>query len=217
MRSSRLRSVLVLTCVLGMYGSSCVARAEVPMRATHAERQGHDQVEHLSGDGELSVDPSRTGVNLGPSHVPQIGEVLAAAYAAAGLDRDPSRWWVRRARLSGLVPWVSVRTGRNTRWQDTGSDVDYGVALEVRATWRLDRLVFEGRELQVASVEAARRRERRQLARDVIRLYFGWQRAIAEDDPIEAGAGAAELDALTDGWFSEALAGRRARRRGGRR
>ena len=45
---------------------------------------------------------------------PPVGEVLAAAYRAAGLDRDPARGWVRRARVAGLVPSVMVRTGRNT-------------------------------------------------------------------------------------------------------
>jgi hypothetical protein len=75
------------------------------------------------------------------------------------------------------------------------------VALEVRATWRLDRLVFDGRELQASSIEAARRRERRGLASRVIRAYFAWRRAASPGHREET---AAELDALTDGWFSEA-------------
>ena len=139
---------------------------------------------------------------------PAIADVLAAAYRAAGLDRDPTRGWVRRARIAGLVPWVTVRTGRNTNWHDNDVVVDHGMALEVRATWRLDRLVFDGRELQVAAVEAARRRERRQLANRVIGLYFGWRRSQGLAAVDEA---AAELDALTDGWFSEVLRERRRR------
>ena len=131
---------------------------------------------------------------------PAIADVLAAAYRAAGLDREPTRGWIRRARLAGLVPWLSVRTGRDTNWQDDDGVVDHGMALEVRATWRLDRLVFDGRELQVASVEAARRRERRQLAGTVIQAYFTWRRARGD-----ASEAAATLDALTDGWFSDAL------------
>jgi hypothetical protein len=75
--------------------------------------------------------------------------------------------------------------------------------------------MFDGRELQVASIEAARRRERRQLASRVIRAYFHWQRmaAAAATRPRWASAAAeaaAELDAFTDGWFSEQLT--RARR-----
>ncbi len=147
---------------------------------------------------------------------PAVGEVLAEAYRAAGLDRDPGRGWVRRARVAGLVPWVSVRTGRNTSWQDLDPDIDRGTTIEVRATWRLDRLVFDGRELQVANIEAARRRERRQLASRVVRAYFRWQRlaGAAASDPrwaARAAEAAAELDALTDGWFAGARA--RAQRR----
>lgn len=143
-------------------------------------------------------------------HGPGVGAVLAAAYAAAGLDRDPKDSWIRRARVSGLVPWVTVRTARDTSWQDDQSEVGHGTSLELRATWRLDRLLFDSRELQVAAVESARRRERRRLAARVIRTYFTWRRAasIASDDERVAtrvAEAAAELDALTDGWFSAQL------------
>ncbi|MEO8699101.1 MAG: hypothetical protein ABI867_03625 [Kofleriaceae bacterium] len=160
-------------------------------------------------DDPDEVDP---GVELRVTvRGPAIAEVLTAAYTAAGLARDPTRGWIRRARLAGLVPWLTVRTGRNTSWQDNDPDVDHGMALEVRATWRLDRLVYDGRELQVASIEAARRRERRRLASRVIRSYFTWRRAVAKPGAaVRADEAAAELDALTDGWFSDTL--RRGRR-----
>jgi len=143
---------------------------------------------------------------------PSVGEVLAQAYRAAGLERDPARGWIRRARVAGLVPWVTVRTGRSTSWQELDPAIDRGTTLEVRATWRLDRLLFDGRELQVASIEAARRRERRQLASRVIRAYFHWQRmagaaAVAPRWTLRAEEAAAELDAFTDGWFSAQRAG----------
>lgn len=192
-------------------------------------------------DDRVEIDPAaRVVVVRGPA----IASVLQAAYRAAGLDRDVSRSWVRRARLAGLIPSVTVRTGRDASWQSDDVSVDHDMALDVRATWRLDRLAFDGRELQVASIEAARRRERRALARRVIQVYFAWQRAArayrgAEAGPAtsdegtsvtdEAGSGdntlsgagnrpstrsraleaAAELDALTDGWFSESLGGSR--------
>ena len=146
---------------------------------------------------------------------PSIGETLAAANAAAGLDRNPAHGWIRRARLAGLIPWVTVRTGRDTRWQDNDPAIAHGTAIEVRATWRLDRLMFDGRELQVSSIEAARRRERRRLASRVIRSYFTWRRAAERTAArpnaamTRADEAAAELDALTDGWFSDELARRR--------
>jgi hypothetical protein len=142
-------------------------------------------------------------------HAPPIADVLGAAYRAAGLDRDPSRSWIRRARIAGLVPWVTVRAGRDTSWQEDEPAIDQRLAFEVRATWRLDRLVFDGRELQVAAIESARRRERRRLASRVIRTYFTWKRASDHRNQIglanRADEAAAELDALTDGWFSEQL------------
>jgi hypothetical protein len=103
-----------------------------------------------------------------------------------------------------------VRTARDTSWQDDHAEVGHGTSLEVRATWRLDRLLFDSHELQVASIEAARRRERRRLATRVIRSYFAWRRAAGvafdpDDDrvTVRVAEATAELDALTDGWFSD--------------
>jgi hypothetical protein len=180
-------------------------------------------------------DDARDAGDGGPVQVgarrsagPLISAVLSAAYAAAGLDRDPGHGWIQRTRLAGLIPWLTVRTTRDTSWQDAHAEVGHGTSLEFRATWRLDRLLFDGRELEVATIEAARRRERARLASHVIRAYYAWRRAAAGttrtgDDRATAridDAGrviddramtrldeaVAELDALTDGWFSEALA-----------
>lgn len=143
-------------------------------------------------------------------HAPPISAVLSAAYTAAGLDRNPGRSWVRRTRLAGLIPWLTVRTTRDTSWQDAQSEVGHGTTLELRATWRLDRLLFDGHELQVASIEAARRRERMRLSSHVIRAYYAWRRAASgptsENRTVSVAERTAELDALTDGWFSEELA-----------
>jgi hypothetical protein len=146
-----------------------------------------------------------------PAHTPTVTAVLTAAYATAGLAHDSSRSWTRRARLSGLIPWLTVRTTRDTSWQDDQSEVGHATTLELRATWRLDRLLFDGRELEVATIETARHRERRRLASRVIRAYFAWRRAAlaaaGSDDraQIRLAEATAELDALTDGWFSDEL------------
>jgi hypothetical protein len=146
---------------------------------------------------------------------PAIAEVLEAAYATAGLDRDPTGSWNRRARIAGLIPWLTVRTGWDASWRDEEpGEVGRSRTFEVRATWRLDRLLFDGREIQISTIDASRRRERRRLASYVIRAYFNWKKvtALATRVParyaIAAEAAAAELDALTDGWFSESLAER---------
>lgn len=148
-------------------------------------------------DDELDEAPRYARIDM-----PHISAVLEAAYRAAGLDRNVGRGFVRRARLAGLVPWLSVRTARDTAWKEIEPEIGRSTTLEVRATWRLDRLMFEPRELQVASLEGARRRERRRLAKQVIRAYFVWREA---QETVKAEEAAAELDALTDGWFSKAV------------
>lgn len=158
--------------------------------------------------GETGDDDTPGGARV-PVLVPPVAGVLTAAYAAAGLDRNPARGFLRRARLAGLAPWVTLRTARDTSWQDAGSAVGHGTSLEARATWRLDRLVFDDHEPQAATAELARRRERRRLAARVIRTYFAWRRAAgsgagSDDDRVivRIAEVTAELDALTDGWFS---------------
>ncbi len=164
------------------------------------ERDRDDGSDRGRGDPSDLGPAGGAAVPGAPGHVrPRVADVIAAAFAAAGLGGRLPGGLPWRARLGGLVPWVSVRTGRDTSWHDEDPDVGRGTTLEVRATWRLDRLVFDGRELQVVALEAARRRERRRLASHVIRTYFTWKRSGSRAD--EA---AAELDALTAGWFSEA-------------
>jgi hypothetical protein len=196
------------------------AAAPASATTTATTRTGGDRGGAITDDPD-GARAARDDLELAgpvvPAAGPAIGAVLSAAYAAARLDHDPGHSWILRARLSGLVPWVTVRTTRDTSWQDNQSEVGHGTTLEARATWQLDRLLFDGRELQIAALEAARRRERRRLANRVIRSYFTWRRAAeaalgAGDERVatRVAEATAELDALTDGWFSDELArGRR--------
>ncbi|MGE3765357.1 MAG: hypothetical protein AB7L94_24055, partial [Kofleriaceae bacterium] len=187
-----------------------VARRAVRRPVAYAEVDGLGESDEDDDDAiDVAGPPTREPPFGAPIVAPPIAEVLAAAYRAAGLDHDVGRGFVRRSRLAGLVPLLTVRTGRDTNWRDDDSNVSRGVTLEVRATWRLDRLVFDGRELQVAALEGARRRERRRLAARVIQVYFAWKRAAAEVGLRPRASGlaeeaAAELDDLTAGWFTEA-------------
>lgn len=204
---ARARWILLLG-LLAVAGATAAAapatRASDPAPRTAADPDADvDRAELDAIDAELA-EPRRA------VHGPGVSAVLAAAYAAAGLDRDPRDSWLRRARLAGLVPWVTVRTTRDTSWQDDSAEIGHSTSLELRATWRLDRLLFDGHELQVAAIASARHRERRRLAARVIRAYFAWRRAaqIATDDERVATRVAeaiAEIDALTDGWFSVQL------------
>jgi len=209
-----MRSLTILVILLGLRS---LAAAAPPAPSTSprpvklaVEGRGADASAGAGDPGADPVDLELAGAR-GPVTGPSIGAVLAAAYATAGLDHDPGGSWNRRARLAGLVPWVTVRTARDTSWQEPQTAVGHGTSLEIRATWRLDRLVFDSHELQVASLGAARRRERQRLASRVIRAYFTWRRAAGAagsgDDRVTSrlAEATAELDALTEGWFSEAL------------
>jgi hypothetical protein len=204
-------------CELARSAGAAHAGPTVPCPEVAPQSVAPDPGNFDAHEAELELDAAAidgSAIALHPTRGPAIAEVLSAAYAAAGLDRNPSRSWIRRARWAGLIPWLTVRTGRDSSWQTDDPTIDHGLVLDIRATWRLDRLAFDGRELQVASIEAARRRERRRLASRVIRMYFTWRRATARavSHPAtrsRAHEAAAELDALTDGWFSESLGGPR--------
>lgn len=201
--------LLVAVALLAVLARSAAAGSDPDDRDDLVD----DSPEH--GDrGERADDAAESPGGRARVAGPRVGEVVGAAYRAAGIDRNRARGWSRRARVAGLIPWVTVRTGRNTSWQDSDPDVDRGTTIEVRATWRLDRLVFDSRELQAASIDAARHRERQRLASRVIRAYFHWQRVARATGSLRAEEAAAELDALTDGWFSDELARRRGRASG---
>jgi hypothetical protein len=215
MRTTAITAITTIWLALPAIGAAAPAPAAgAATGRTTGDRGG--EVSADTGDAGAALDDLELAGSVVPVGGPPIGAVLSAAYTAAGLDRDPGRSWIRRARLGGLVPWVTVRGTRDTSWQDSQSEVGHGTSLEVRATWRFDRLVFDGRELQVAAIESARRRERRRLANRVIRSYFMWRRAAeaalgAGDDRVatRVAEATAELDALTDGWFSDELSRRR--------
>lgn len=206
MRTSILCSIVWMIC-LALRATAVAAPAGSTGKsaaASTADDPSRDADDLAAAEGAV---PEAGGSRLAVRG-PTIGAVLTAAYAAAGLAHDPQDGWIRRARLAGLVPWLTVRTTHDTSWQDDSTAVGHSTGLEVRATWRLDRLVFDGKELQISALETARRRERRRLAARVIRAYFAWRRAasLASDDErvvTRVAETAAELDALTDGWFSD--------------
>ena len=144
-------------------------------------------------------DPAR-GATHARANLPNVRDVIAAAIRAAGLSGDPASGWRTRARLSALVPQLGVRIGQDETWRDVADPtLGHVMMFGVHASWRLDALVFSPTELRIASLDVLRRRERRRLAWYVISLYRAWRRT-ANDDL------AAQLDVVTDGWFSEQLA-----------
>ena len=191
--------------------------AVLAARATAAPAVPYDDVEaaddaaspEVYDGGEPEVPPSAPDATrdvtpdastpASAANEPAVREVIAAALRAAGLAGDPAAGWRRRARLAALVPQLSLRVGQDDTWKEIadptlGHVVTYGVS----ASWRLERLVYEPSELRIATVDVLRRRERRRLAWYVISLYRAWRRTHNEDV-------AAQLDVVTDGWFSQRL------------
>lgn len=209
MRTSPLVPLLLLVALLA---------TPTPARADEDGDDADDEIGLRWGRwlGAPAPPPTPSCASCPPIAAPSIEQplaiaaVLAAAYETAGLAQDPAPSFVRRARWSALLPWLSIRGGWNQDWDDatasrtTVGEIGNRRTFEVRATWRLDRLAFDGRELQIASFASARQRERRKLATRVIRVYFAYLRALRGGDALVAAEAAAELDALTDGRFTGA-------------
>lgn|SRR5690348_3287484 len=139
---------------------------------------------------------------------PPVHDLVTAAIQHAGLAGDPGASLRRRARWAGLAPWITVRASRDLGWSDDAGitgDVDHGEVIEVRATWRLDRLVFDSSETRAVGLTDARARARRDLTREVIHLYFRRQRLLADPagDPYELAEVTATLDELTGGRLTQ--------------
>ncbi|MGE5181030.1 MAG: hypothetical protein ACM31C_03165 [Acidobacteriota bacterium] len=212
--------VLAILALLAVLAAR--ARAAPLAAAAGSDREPTGDDTHEPDDRELDPGPdvpppSQAGARVTSDELaaaragmPTSGEVVAAAYRAAGLASDPAPAWRRRARLAGLVPTLNVRGGRDTAWRDVSDPtIAYVSVFSAGATWHLERLMFDPNELRISAIEAGRRRDRRRVAALAIRSYFAWlhARAAALRDARWAGhadEAAAELDALTDGWFSQA-------------
>jgi hypothetical protein len=130
-----------------------------------------------------------------------------------------------RARQSAGLPELRLRILRTADDGQTLSPVSYDpnriVAVdtinfwaEARATWKLDRAVFAEEEVALERMRHERAAAQSKLTKEVLRLLFEWQRARAHaDNPLLPAdenltarlkllETAAELDILTDGWFS---------------
>ena len=130
-----------------------------------------------------------------------------------------------RARRSAGLPALRLRVMRTVDDGDTLSPTSYDpyrivmaddirFSMEAAATWRLDRLLFAREEIAIERMRHERAEAQYRLGAHVLRLLFQWQRARATaEDPalppdenlaarlkvIEAEA---EVDLLTDGWFT---------------
>src|SRR5206468_2423172 len=101
-----------------------------------------------------------------------------------------------RARTSALLPELRLRAMRKVDETQNQAPTEYdperttasggsGLWLEARATWRLDRLVFADDEVALERLRSERIEQQAKVARRVLELLYGWQRALAlEADPL---------------------------------
>jgi hypothetical protein len=153
---------------------------------------------------------------------------VAAAWRSAGLGTDDARIdaLISRSRASALLPETRLRAMR--LWDDashattlaTTDDTSYydaigaNLVLEVRLTWRLDRLLYAGDEPTLERVRLERQDARARVAARTLQALFAWQRALVgaggaspgsperAEGEIRAAEAEATLDVLTGGWFS---------------
>jgi hypothetical protein len=153
---------------------------------------------------------------------------VAAALRSSGLGADDSRIdaLVARARASAWLPEARMRVARlivdsaraatlattdGTNYYET---IGAHLMLELRLTWRLDRLLYAGDEPALERTRLERQEARSRLAGRALEMLFTWQRAVVEARGALAGSeqetqawlraseAQASLDVLTAGWFS---------------
>ena len=156
---------------------------------------------------------------------PRLEQVRAAALRYAGLHKNPWQGWTRRARLAGLLPVLTLRTtsgahededlsraSTGTQSLKRGNDRDF--SFEVKAVWRLDRLLFDSSELRAVEMAQRLRRTRRATAAQVTSLFFERRRLVIEwflasgsqrTTELNIATVTAQLDALTGGYYRQAL------------
>lgn len=173
---------------------------------------GPDIVLPPASDDELAHD--RDAANVART-APALRDIIAAAHRAAGVavQSEPTSSWRARSRWSALIPLISFRAGNSSSWRDVDDPtlltINHGASFNVGASWRLDELVYDPNEPRFESFELALRRERRKLASVATHLYFRWLRTTTAavrgepTAPLRATELAAQLDALTAGWFSD--------------
>jgi hypothetical protein len=214
--------VIAVVVVLAFLAARAAAQSYDPDFRDEDDRVDSDGRASAAGDGapgdrrstsrRFYVPITSAMVERIATVAPPVRDVVTAAYRTAGLGDDPTTGWRRRSRWSALIPLVSARAGQNQAWRDVDDPtISHGVGLDVRAAWHFERLLYDPNEPRIAMLDVARRRERRRVAATVIHLYFDWiaARVAANTDvraELQAQENQAELDALTAGWFSQALA-----------
>jgi len=168
---------------------------------------------------------------------PSAVEVHRAAVRYHRLSGATLRKLARRLRASGALPELKIGFDRG-RVDTTAARIEAGspsrmtrqngrdMTWSVQARWPLYRLIFDPNEIKVQNQRYRQAELRQELLGQVTRLYFLRRRIevlsilrparnlkTAVYRRLRLDQLTAELDALTGGWFSRALARRKLQRR----
>jgi hypothetical protein len=122
---------------------------------------------------------------------PSVAEVQDAALRRATLSPRTAERWLRRARAAAILPGVTAEYGLRSDqgWQldqaagdgdELSQDLGAGRVVQVRATWDLDRLIFNADELRAARAALDLAEVRERLLIRVTQLYFERQQLLLE-------------------------------------
>lgn len=156
---------------------------------------------------------------------PGVAEVQAAALRRATLAPKTAQRWLRRARAAAILPTVTGEVGMRTDqgWQldqaagdgdELSQDLGAGRVMQVRASWDLDRLIFNADELRAARAALDLADVRERLLVRVTQLYFERQQLLLEIATLPARDGheaigrhvrLAEVEAVLTGLTGLAL------------
>lgn len=154
---------------------------------------------------------------------PSVADLHKAVLEYSNIDLNLTKKWSKQARKAAWLPHLQVGTRHNLRddfdlkLEDKVSVTSGGVVIgprtsdfseqsnrafqfDVRAVWNLNELIFSPDSIFVSREARERRKEARVLLNDVNRWYFIWQRG-GKDSQFAA----AQLDAMSGGWFTDQL------------
>ncbi len=160
---------------------------------------------------------------------PDINDVQKAALDYARIRPDELSSMKRRARMAAALPQlqvgarktlqndVNVAINDNVSVNSTGvnigpetntirQDANNNTAIEVKALWQLNELIYSRDNLDISEEARYQIRERRMILAEVNKLYFERRRLLEggrSDSRLEEIT--ADLDALTGGWFSNKI------------
>jgi hypothetical protein len=145
---------------------------------------------------------------------PRVREVIEAAWEQAALTPEEDHSRQTRARISGYLPKISgglSKDGGNSwkyRYEPGTARVDQlqqtaGLRWDTSIVWDLALFAYNPDELQITREATNRARERRNLASEVIRIFFARQKILRRGMPTPGSRFAqllAEETAALDTW-----------------